>query len=81
MSICVNFHKLLLYYDKDRKKKVPFIEFKTDVPIALASGSPRMQRLLKDIGIPFETMLSSVEEVVEWTVGDFEEYAPEACDK
>ncbi|MGN7388444.1 Maf family protein [Sporosarcina sp. SAFN-015] len=50
------------------------MEFMTEVPIILASGSPRRQELLRNIGIPFETMPSNVEEVVEWTEGDFEEY-------
>jgi septum formation protein len=50
------------------------MEFMLDVPIILASGSPRRQELLRDIGIPFETMPSNVEEVVEWAEGEFEDY-------
>jgi len=43
-------------------------------PIILASGSPRRQELLGNLGIPFDTMPSNVEEVVEFVDGDFADY-------
>lgn len=43
-------------------------------PIILASGSPRRQELLGNLGIPFDTMPSNVEEVVEFVEGDFADY-------
>ncbi|HEX5564522.1 MAG TPA: Maf family protein [Sporosarcina sp.] len=50
------------------------MEFFTKGPIILASGSPRRQELLNNIGIPFDTMPSNVEEVVEFVEGDFADY-------
>lgn len=43
-------------------------------PIILASGSPRRQELLRNLGIPFDTMPSNVEEVVELVDKDFADY-------
>ncbi|MCG7345011.1 Maf family protein [Sporosarcina sp. ACRSL] len=50
------------------------MEFIAEKPIILASGSPRRQELLRNIGISFETMPSNVEEVVELVDGDFADY-------
>ena len=51
------------------------MEFTTKQAIVLASGSPRRQEMLGNLGIPFETMPSDVEEVVELLEGDFNDYA------
>lgn len=50
------------------------MEFIAKGPIILASGSPRRQELLGNLGIPFDTMPSDVEEVVELVEGDFADY-------
>ena len=50
------------------------MEFIAKGPIILASGSPRRQELLGNLGIPFDTMPSNVEEVVEFVDGDFADY-------
>lgn len=50
------------------------MEFIAKGPIILASGSPRRKELLGNLGIPFDTMPSNVEEVVELVDGDFADY-------
>ncbi|MFS0689866.1 Maf family protein [Sporosarcina sp. 179-K 8C2 HS] len=50
------------------------MEFMADTPIILASGSPRRQEMLRNLGIPFEIMPSDVEEVVELVDNDFADY-------
>lgn len=50
------------------------MEFIANVPIILASGSPRRQELLKTLGISFDVMPSNVEEVVELVNNDFANY-------
>ncbi|WP_262173460.1 Maf family protein [Saccharococcus sp. Marseille-Q5394] len=50
------------------------MEFIAKGPIILASGSPRRQELLRNLGIRFETMPSDVEEVADLEEGDFAEY-------
>ncbi|MFC5603961.1 Maf family protein [Sporosarcina koreensis] len=50
------------------------MEFIAKGAIILASGSPRRQELLSNLGIPFDTMPSNVEEVVEFKKGDFADY-------
>lgn len=50
------------------------MEFIAKKPIILASGSPRRQELLRNIGISFKTMSSNVEEVVQLVDADFSDY-------
>lgn len=50
------------------------MRFSVKQPIVLASGSPRRQELLRNLGIPFDTMPSNVEEVVELVDSDFADY-------
>lgn len=50
------------------------MEFMTNMPILLASGSPRRQELLRNLGIQFDIMPSNVEEVVELVDKDFADY-------
>jgi len=57
------------------------MEFMSNIPIILASGSPRRQELLRSIGISFATKPSNVEEVVEWAEGDFDDYVQKLAAK
>ncbi|WP_432358391.1 Maf family protein [Sporosarcina sp. UB5] len=57
------------------------MEFMTNMPIVLASGSPRRKELLGNLGIPFETMPSDVEEDAELVNGDFNDYVQKLAKK
>lgn len=50
------------------------MEFITNTRVILASGSPRRQELLRNLGIQFDIMPSDVDEVVELVDGDFADY-------
>lgn len=50
------------------------MNFISNRPIILASGSPRRQELLQLVGIPFEVIPSNVDEDVELVDGDFDDY-------